>query len=99
MCFQAEDFNNMSLNLDNLRERLSSRRISGNARSNGNMRFDLHESRIDELEYEELAVDTLDSQRTVQAEAVGFVDDQDQTFFINNDLLSRESATLAGPFH
>ena len=38
------------------------------------MRLILHESRIDELEYEG-AQDTLDSVRTVQAEAVGFVDD------------------------
>ena len=66
MYFQADEFNNMSMNLDNLRERVSSKRVNRHdgPRLQGERRLILHESRIDELEYEEGASDTMDSQRT-----------------------------------
>lgn len=48
------------------------------------MRLLLHESRIDELNIEgAAATDTLDSQVTEQAEAVGFLDDQDNSFYVD----------------
>ena len=60
MCFQADEFNNFSMNMDSssLRERVSSRRCG--VRQEAARRLELHESRIDELEYEGVS-DTLDS--------------------------------------
>ena len=72
MCFQNDDFNDMSLHLGNLRQRVSSRQVG--PRQDNSMRLLLHESRIDELEYE--GADYVeDSQVTEQAAAVGNVDD------------------------
>ena len=54
----------------------------------------MHESRIDELEYEG---DTLDSCATIKAPEVdGFVDDQDDHFRVNP---VQENSVLTGPFH
>ena len=65
MCFQADEFINMALNSDNLRERVSSKRVNlhDGPRLKGQRRLILHESRIEELDYEG-ASDTLDSQCT-----------------------------------
>ena len=58
MSFQADEFNNLSMNIDNLRERVSSKRFG--ARREAARRLVLHESRIEELENEGIS-DTLDS--------------------------------------
>ena len=61
------------------------------------MRLLLHESRIDELDIEgAAATDTLDSQVTEQAEAVGFLDDQDNSFYVDQSI--KVDTVLAGPF-